>query len=256
MEKKYWVPGLERGRNILDLVARRPAELRLIDICRELDLNKSSAFSLLNTLEKLQFVQKERGDTYRLGPWLGILGAAYFSQFNLLESFHNEAKSSVQEIHETLQLGMLDKTEVLYLAKEETETPHVVSNPGMRYPAHTTGLGKVQLAQYDATSLRALYEGQTLDPRTPYTITDIERLWDELQEVARQGYAIDQQEAVEGFFCVAAPVYNHTGRIIAGTSVSMTKDHWLAKQETAIQEVVGLAQRISWQAGYRPKQEN
>lgn len=251
MDKKYWVPALERGKNILDLISRRPSQLRLIDICRELELTKSSVFSQLNTLEQLGLVRKEVGDTYSLGPSLGILGGVYFSQFKMLETFHREAKPVAARIHETLQLGILDGTDVLYLAKEETAFPYVVSNPGTRYPAQVTGLGKVQLAQLDYDALLHLYEGVDLVASTPHSITNLDALWEDLEEIRERGYALDREEAVLGFCCVAAPIYNHTGLIIAGTSVTMTADKWEEKHELATREVVGLAAAISWQAGHR-----
>jgi IclR family KDG regulon transcriptional repressor len=248
---KYWVPALDRANKILAILAKEPSKYRLIDLSNRLNINKSSMFSLLQTMEALGWIQKEKGDTYSLGAAMGAISASYFRQFHLFQSFHQEAPLFVDRVGETIQLAMLDGAHVIYLAKEESDSPvRLVSDPGMRFPAHATSLGKVMLSQFSYEKFRQLFPNPKLEAKTPYTITEVDQLWCELEEVRAQGYAYDKQEAVLGFYCVAAPVYNHREQIIAAVSFTMMEDSWSKKMDAARTEIMSLARRLSQRAGF------
>lgn len=251
MKSKYWVPAIERANLILSLIAKEPGRLRLIDISRTLNINKSSIYSLLHTLESLGWIVKEKGDTYSLGPSIGAFSAAYFRQFNILQSFYLEAEKSVKKINESIQLGILDGRNVVYLAKKEGNSPvRLVTDPGMRFPAHASAIGKIQLLQYSYEELIKLYPEKQLEKKTPYTIENIDDLWKQLEQAKLRGYICDRQEGAVGFFCVAAPIYNHENKIIAGVSFTMLENSWNSKREEACKEIVDLASRLSNRAGY------
>ncbi len=108
MEKKYWVPALEKTNAILLLIAEQPGSMRLIDLSKSLNINKSSMFSLLHTLEKLEWVVREEDGAYSLGFALAYFGTAYFNQFQLIEQFHKEAAGTKQILKETIQLAALE----------------------------------------------------------------------------------------------------------------------------------------------------
>jgi IclR family KDG regulon transcriptional repressor len=248
--KRYWVPALERADQILTLIAYEPARNRLIDLSKQLGINKSSMFTLLNTMESLGWIVKEKDDTYSLGSSFGALGAAYFRQFNLLKFFHVEAPASTHRVGETIQFAVLEGRDIIYLAKEESPAPiRVAADPGMRFPAHATSLGKALLTQYSYEQLKQLFPEPLLEAKTPHTITQLDQLWLQLQQTYEQGYAIDEQEAVSGFFCIAAPILNHRNEIIAAVSFTMMEAAWLDKFELAKEEIVSLARRLSQRAG-------
>ena len=251
LEKKYWVPAIERVDNILNIIAYHPAKYRLIDISNELNINKSSIFSLLNTLEILNWVKKEKDGTYSLGTRLGMLSPFYFKQFDIIETFNLTALPTVERLDETLQLSILDGTEIVYLAKKEGTSPISVStNPGMRYPAHVTAMGKVHLSQYTYQELKALYPEDFLMKKTAYTVSNVEELWKQMVSIKEKGFFIEYQEAVENFYCVAAPIFNHENKIIASVSATMTISKWEEKKEIAQAEIINLAKEISLRAGF------
>lgn len=251
MKKKYWVPAIERADKILNLIAYRPNEYRLIDVSNELNINKSSLYSLLNTLETLGWVKKEKDDTYSLGMRLGVLSALYSSQFDLIGTFSEEAAATVENLDETVQLSILDGTDILYLAKKEGSSPvRVATDPGMKFPAHATAMGKVHLSKYNFEQIKDLYEGKSLETKTPYTIKTLEELWEQITLLNEYGYIKEYQEAVENFFCIAAPVKNHENEIIAAVSVTMLTTNWEKKQKQAEREIIDLAKRISLKAGF------
>jgi IclR family KDG regulon transcriptional repressor len=207
-------------------------------------------YSLLITLEALGWIVKGKGDTYSLGPSLGALSAAYFRQFSILQSFYLEAYKSVTKIEENIQLGILDGKRVIYLAKEEGNSPvRLLTDPGMSFPAHASAIGKIQLSQYTFSQLKELYQDTELERVTPNTVTDLDVLSGQLETAKQQGYICETQEAVPGFFCVAAPIYNHENKIIAGVSFTMLEGSWNVKQDAAREEIIDIAKRLSKQAG-------
>ncbi|MDD9266731.1 IclR family transcriptional regulator [Paenibacillus sp. GCM10023248] len=248
MDDKYRVPAIERAHLILKEIAGQPGKLKLIDISRALQINKSSMYSLLLTLENLGWIEKEAGETYRLGRELSRLGHAANQHRDLNESFHKEASLTKLRLGESLQLAKLDGNEVLYLAKEEALTPvRLASGPGMRLPAHATALGKVMLAGLTDEELDSLYtkEQEPFPQLTAHSITTLQALRSSLEQIRKQGYALDLEEAVLGFSCAAAPIRNAQGNVIAAVSCSMMLPQWEQKKQICIDEVCKLAQQLS-----------
>lgn len=253
MSRKYWVPAIERADKILNLVARQPGENRLIDISKKLDINKSSLFSLLNTLETLEWIKKEEGSTYSIGRRLGILSILYFSHFDLINTFSTLALETVDKLGESIQLSVLEGIDILYLAKKEGPSPvRLATDPGMKLPAHTTAMGKVHLSKYSYEQLQELYSDKTLKPSTEQTVTTLEELWKQILLIREQGFIWENQEAVENFTCIAAPIRNYNNEIIAALSATMLSSNYKNKQNNAEKLVVDLAKRISLKAGFDP----
>ncbi|QQK78854.1 IclR family transcriptional regulator [Salicibibacter cibi] len=251
MKQKYWVPAIERASLILDLVSVHPQKLRLIDLSKRLGVNKSSMYSLLNTLEQLNLLNKDKEDTYTLGSGIAKWSASYFRQFDIVEAFYREAPASFNNVHEAMQLGILEGGDVLYLGKMQSESRvQLITNPGMKFPAYASSLGKAQLLHHSKEELLMLYPQFDLEPKTPYTLSTVDNLYKNLQEAQGYGYITEEEESSLDFYCVGAPVMNHDGKIIAGISFTMLKSSWTMKREEATTEIVQLARRLSQQAGY------
>ncbi|SMF34958.1 transcriptional regulator, IclR family [Priestia filamentosa] len=254
MKEKYWVPAIERAHKVLEEISEHPKKLRLIDLSKKLEISKSSLYSLLNTLEILGWITKEEGDTYSLGHSLGALSAGYFHQFDILQSFYKEASSSVLSINEHIQLGILKEGDVVYLGKMEGDSRvRLVTDPGMRFPAYASAIGKIQLIQYSKEQLKQIYASHKLEKKTSNTITNIDELYDNVQRAKQRGYATENEESAIGFHCVAAPIYNFENKIIAGVSFTMLENSWNTKKDAAQEEIIKLAYRLSQLAGYTGK---
>lgn len=252
MKNKYWVPALERAHKVLKLIAEYPGKLKLTDICRQLSISKSTLFSLLNTMEQLHWIKKSESDTYSLGVHFGMMGHAFFSQFDLVDYFKQEAHGVRDRLNESVQLAVLEGDHIVYMAKMEAPTPvQMVSGPGVRFPAHATGLGKVLLAALSDERIDELYPDEKLPSITPYTLTTKTDLKKELDMIRQNGYAIDKEEGVVGFCCAAAAVKRSDGTVHAAVSVSMPAHHWDEKKDLAIQEIRRLANRLSFDQARR-----
>ncbi|QTH40392.1 IclR family transcriptional regulator [Cohnella sp. LGH] len=245
-EKKYWAPAIEKAHYILNLIAREPHKLRLMDLSARLGINKSSMFTLLATLEELEWIGKREDGTYALGSTLGHLGSAYLGQYDLAARFREEAAKSRDLLNETIQLAKLDGGSVLYLEKVEAPSRvRLVSEPGMRFPAHATALGKALLAGESEEAWLTRLGEEPFEVLTPNTITQRGTLSAHLREVKAHGYSTEEQEAVMGFCCTAAPVLGPDGKAIAAVSASLPLHKWQDGKEKSIVEIKRLAQRLS-----------
>jgi DNA-binding IclR family transcriptional regulator len=246
LERKYWVPALERAQDVLQLVAGQPSKLRLMDLSGATGINKSTMFSLLHTMETLNWVIKEKGDTYALGSFFGVIGNAYFTGMSLVKLFEEKAARSVERLGETIQLARLEKGELVYLAKKEAASQvRLISEPGMRLPAYATAMGKVLLSALEDKHVLALYEEGGYQAFTPKTVQSGEELLEVLRIARESGFAVDQEEIVIGFCCLAMPILNRNGDRIAAVSCSMPIHQWPMKQELAKEEMKLLAQSLS-----------
>lgn len=246
-ERKYWVPALEKADKVLTVLAQEPAKHKLIDLSKKLEINKSSMFSLLSTMETLGWVKRAAGDTYTLGHTFAEFGSSYLKQYDLHPFFMDEAVAVRDRLQETIQLAKRIDDQVLYMGKVEANSPvRLQSEPGMRLPAHATALGKAMLSQLSDHERLALYPQVDLPKLTPHTIDNRNELFAQLDVIRKQGYALDDQESVMGFRCVAAPIMaGNNANQAAAVSCSMLLHQWEVKSNQAIEEMKGLAQRLS-----------
>jgi DNA-binding IclR family transcriptional regulator len=245
MDQKYAVPALDRAHAVLRLLAEEPSIWKLSDISKHLGISKSTLYSLLFTMERRQWIQKDRNETYALGSTLGDFGSAYFRKYDLIEEFKRAAEPVMRALRESIQLARLDGNTVLYLAKLEAPSPvQMVSGPGVRFPVHATGLGKALMMEMDSEEAYRIITEETLSKMTAYTIDSREAFIQQLEKTRRLGYSLDLQEGVMGFCCVAAPI-RHRGAVVAAVSCSMPIHHWDEKEDGAVREICALAQKLS-----------
>lgn len=222
----------------------------MTDLCEETGINKSSMFSLLRTMETLQWVVKDAGERYVLGAGISYYNTVYNDSLkqnmNLVERFLAESVQSVGAVGETFQLSVLDRDEIIYLAKQEGQSlVRLESSPGMRFPAHATAMGKMMLALLPEGELERRYSGKSLSAVTSHTLTDWAEFTAALAAIRKTGYALDQEEIIQGISCVSAPVLDASGRAVAAVSTSMLQHAFDAKREIALREVKALAGKLS-----------
>ncbi|GIQ69791.1 IclR family transcriptional regulator [Xylanibacillus composti] len=246
MSEKYAVPALERANAVLSLLAQEPYTWTLSELSRHLNISKSTMYSLLLTMERLHWVNRDRHDTYALGSAIGKLVSAYAGQYDLIEEFRRLAQPVMRKLQETVQLARLEETDVLYLAKMEAPSPvQMVAGPGVRFPAHATGLGKSLLACLQDEQVCRLFPSDKLKAVTSHTLDSREALLLELARIRKNGYALDLQEGVMGFCCAAAPIRRANGEAVAAVSCSMPIHQWEAKKADAIEAITDLAKRLT-----------
>ncbi|MBD2844146.1 IclR family transcriptional regulator [Paenibacillus sp. IB182496] len=246
MEKRYRVPALERAHAVLREIAQHPANRKLTALCKSSGISKSTLFSLLQTMEELGWVLQHDDGTYSLGKHFGYMGHAFFNQYDRVALFDREAQRSLHKIGASFHLAELEGSRVLYLAKATSPAPvQMVSGPGARAYAHATGLGKALLADLSNEELLRLFPNEELPRLTPHTIVSRTELLMQLAEIRVCGYALDREEGVMGFQCIAAPVRQADKRATSAVSVSIPLHQWEEKRASALDEIRGLAMRLS-----------
>ena len=200
---------VDRVVAILGSFSRARSQLGLAEIARLTDLPKSSTHRILQQLVTARWVERVDGD-YRLG--LGIF------EIGSLVAHHNRlvdlARPLMRELSShrlTTHLAVLDGTDVVYLEKVDGSLAGPLpSRVGGRLPAHCTGVGKTLLAHLPEAELEG-YLAHRLEQRTPSTIASPDGLRRELAQIRSAGFGMDHGEAVSGFVCVAAPVFDRSG---------------------------------------------
>jgi DNA-binding IclR family transcriptional regulator len=211
---------LAKGLGILNLIATRTDGLTLTEVSRLSGVPKATAHRLINVLLEYGMVRASSEDKYLAGPQCLVLGNLFLSGLSLRQEAQDLLRKLSQQTLETCHLGIKDGTQIVYI--EKVESPHPVrmySRVGATNPVHSTALGRAILAYCDEEAVEAVISSG-LERRTPNTITEPERFRANLVEVKRRGYAVDDIENEVGIRCVAAPVFDHTGEVVAGISVS------------------------------------
>lgn len=217
------VKSASRVFDILELLAKAPEGLTFSSLNTRLGLPKSSLHALLHVMVSRGYVAFEQQQrTYHLGIRVWEAGQAYLHHRDLLREARPVMDQIVGQINETVQLAVLDGIENVYLAKVDCSHPvRLQSEVGRRLFAHATGLGKVLLAHLPDQEREARLAGVPLPCFTPNTVTDPQRLRVELTKARATGFAVDDQEYTPGLRCVAVPIYDHQGQVIAALSASI-----------------------------------
>ncbi|MDR5684397.1 MAG: IclR family transcriptional regulator [Armatimonadota bacterium] len=218
----YGVRAVERAIAILRAFSPGSPELGVTELARALGLHKSTVHRLLATLERGGFlVQNTTTGRYRLGLPLLELGNLVVANMELRQVARPCLEATHRACGETVHLAILDEGEVVYVDKIETTRPvRMYSQVGRRAPAHCTGLGKVLLASLPASALDQVIQRRGLRAYTTRTLTSADALRNHLAVVRKRGYAVDCGEHEELVRCAAAPVFDHTGHVVAAVSIA------------------------------------
>jgi DNA-binding IclR family transcriptional regulator len=202
------------------LEARRPLNLEEISALTELP--KSTAFRIVvNLLQGQYLVETEEG--YWLGLKMLRFGTLVEEKLELVQQARPFLHQLRDQVNETVHLAVLDDgLRVVYLDKLPTQRAVglMMSRVGITVPMHCTALGKAMAAFRSETEIRHWIRTNGLEPVTDATITDQDAFLRELRETRRRGYAVDEGEFESTVRCVAAPIRDRTGSVIAAVSIS------------------------------------
>lgn len=254
MAKKKVVQSVDRSLIILEALADKGKPMALSNLAEEIDLNISTVHRLLNTLRLRGFIeQEEDSGKYYLGLKTFEIGNAAKKNINLISIAKPYMQDLVDQCNETTNLAILDEGEVVYIEQvASTNMVKMFAQIGSRGPAYCTGTGKCLLAYEDPDKWSELFAKMEFRKFTDNTKVDSEVLRAELKEIRQRGYAIDRGEMEEGVRCVAAPIRNHEGEVIAAVSVSGPSIRLTEKyiEEEVIAAVIEVANQISARLGH------
>ena len=228
-EERYRVQSVERAFQLLEvLAAAGPEGSTLSDLARSIGVSKSTAYAILQTMLGGGFVADSGAGQmrrYRLGMALARLGDAVVSQIALRDVALPVLRDLARETGLTARVAVLDEAYAVVIARVDAPESSVrfAANLGKREHLHCSAVGKAMLSALDRDTARSILEAAGMPGKTPHTITDEPTLLTALDEAAQRGYAVDDEEDVEGVFCVGVAVRDHTARCVGAISVTGIK---------------------------------
>jgi len=231
-------------------------EASITQLAQVTDLHKSTIHRLLVTLEATGMVrQNPQNGHYRLGFKMMELGAAALRSVELRTTAHPHMEELSRTMGLTVNLGVLDHGEVVYVDKiEGAGTFRFLCHMGSRAPFHCTAMGKVMTADLTPAEQRRLVFARPLKRFTRKTITDPEKMLTHLRQVAEQGWAMDDGEHNDLGHCVGAPVRDHSGRVVGAISMTtVCAELAPLERDRLLTYLLRTAAAISSDLGHEPK---
>lgn len=243
---------LERAMLLLDVLARQTEPVALKNLAAATGLHASTAHRILNDLVVGRYVERVDSGMYQLGMRLLELGSLVKGRLNVREV----ALEYMRELHaitgQTINLSVQQGDEIVYVERAWSERSgmQVVRAIGGRAPLHLTSTGKLFLSVSDPRQVKAYIMRTGLAGTTRNSLTKADQLERDLALIRRHGYARDNEELELGVRCIAAGVYDDTGKLQAGLSISAPADRLRDEWIGLLQDTAG---RISEALGFERK---
>ncbi|MFJ1213653.1 DNA-binding transcriptional regulator KdgR [Burkholderia pyrrocinia] len=231
-------------------------EIGISELSQQLGMSKTTVHRFLQTLKTLGYVAQEgETDRYRLTIRLFELGSKALESVDLVREADLEMRRIGQLTREAVHLGAFDEDAIIYIHKIDADYGlRMQSRIGRRNPLYSTAIGKVLLAWMSPDEARAVLAGIEFRKSTAKTLSSSDAVMSILPHVRQQGYGEDNEEQEDGLMCLAVPVFDRFGRVIAGLSISFptmrcgadTKAHYIAL-------LTESGRAISERLGYRPE---
>jgi IclR family transcriptional regulator, KDG regulon repressor len=211
-----------RANQIMKALAKQPGEFGLREICRAVRLPSSTVYRLLATLENEGLVERsDDGLRYRLGLQIFRLGTAVLNNMRLEREAYPLMQKLAESSGETVNLGVLSGSNVLYLQKIESKEPlRADLVVGGLVPSYCSATGKVLLAFLPEGQLDILFRDTKLIRMGPNCLTSMDQLKNELEVTRKRGYSIDDQEFNSQIRATGAPIWGHRQGVIAAIAVA------------------------------------
>ena len=240
---------LERAMILLDELAKQSEPVALKNLAAATGLHTSTTHRILNDLVVGRYVERVDSGLYRLGMRLLELGSLVKGRLNVRAASLGPMRELHKYTGQTVNLSLQQGDEIVYVERSWSESSgmQVVRAIGGHAPLHLTSTGKLFLASWEPPQLRAYVMPTGLAGATRHSITQLDLLERELAQVRRLGYARDNEELEMGVRCIAAGVYDDTGKLLAGLSLSAPAERL---HDDWIPVLLNTAAKISETLGY------
>lgn len=256
MQAQNTVQSIERAIDILEALSQHKNGCGVTNISKMTGLNKATVHRILNTLAFKGYVDKDiETDNYKLGMKILSLASSILDRMDIRSIAQPYMRKLAELTHSVVHLCIQDDDKIIYIDKMESENFRgsfkMNSQIGKRVLIHCTASGKVLVSTKDKEEIKSLLGEEPYKRFTENTILTLDRYMEELETVREKGYAIDDVENEEGIRCIAAPIYDRNGNIIAAISVStLTLYMDLDELEKIKEHMIKTAKDISYELGY------
>jgi DNA-binding IclR family transcriptional regulator len=251
----YFVPGLQRGLHVLEVIAEARQPLGATEIARQIGVTRSSAFRLIYTLRHMGFLETARdGRSFTLGPRVLNIGFAYLASMDIIDVARADLELLRDRTNVSAHLSIRDGGEMLYLICIQTRSGFLSTiNVGARFPAYATPMGWLLLSDLSTRELAALYGGAPMHELTSQTPTDIATLAQRVSQAVINGYVLSRAIIEPGGSSIAAPVHDKSGKVVAAIDIAGPDSAFdIARLDRDyLTEVLSTARRISARLGYQ-----
>ena len=241
------IQSLDRGLIILETVGRSAHPVSLGQLTEILGIDRSSAFRLANTLKRRGFLSNPAAGDYVLGASLWRLSRQYGWSAMLAAIAHDDLKNLATVTGETAHLAVREGRKALFI--DHAATSHVIAisgQTGEAVPLYCTSHGKALLTDFDEAALRQLFGSKPLVKHTKNTLRTIRDLTNACADIRARGYATDDSEFMEGVRCLAAPIRDREGSVVASIGISAPAARFPAgRQGSMAGHVTRIAAQIS-----------
>lgn len=240
------VKSAERILRIFEHLSGFPNGLTAKEISTQLGFAGSSTHELLKTLSENDYLIEDEGKHFILGPKLIQLGQNAECYFDINKIATPYLKQIMQTIDETVFMAILSKNEIVYVAKQNSNTTVATNaNIGSRKPIYCTGLGKAFLSFMPEAESEKILATLKYESFTQSTVKNNDEMREQIRRFRQLGYAIDDGEIEEGLYCIAVPVYELNYKMAVGISVSGLKDRILSKKALIVETLLQVSNTIS-----------
>lgn len=225
----------------------------ITELSQRVMMSKSTVYRFLQTMKTLGYVDQEgESEKYTLTLKLFELGAKALQNVDLIRSADIQMREISRQTKETIHLGALEEDSIVYIHKiDSLYNLRMYSRIGRRNPLYSTAIGKVLLAWRETAEVKEIMAEVTYSKSTPRTVDSTEALLPVLEKVRSQGYGEDNEEQEEGLRCIAVPVFDRFGVVIAGLSISFPTIRFAEEEKSGYVAMLHQSARIlSEQMGY------
>lgn len=251
VKHRHTIPNLRNACLVLKRLGEAAEGLSLAEVCTQLLIPRATAFRILNTLCLEGLVEKQAA-TYRLGGQVLRLGLVALDRVRIRERALPLLRQLAQSTGETAHLAILSANRALIVEVCDSPLPiRATSRPGFLAELHCSATGKIFLAAMPDEQVRDVLKETGLNRRTDNTLCIPAAVLKDLEIIRRRGYATDNEEFHPGVRCLASPVHDARGQVVAalgitGSSTRFTK----ARFASAAKQVIATAETLSQSLGF------
>jgi IclR family pca regulon transcriptional regulator len=219
-QDKEFMATLAKGLAVLGAFDKQRPAMTLSQAAFAAGLSRATARRILRTLTALGYVA-QNGREFSLSSGILKLGFAYLATQNWIEQAAPLMRQLSEQFHESCSAAILEGTEIVYVARiPASRIMSVALAVGTRLPAFHTALGRAQLGFLDEAEFWRRLRSLRIEAYTPSTITDVQALFDRVQEDRVQGFSIVDEELERGLRAIAVPIVDRSGQVIAALNLS------------------------------------
>ncbi|OPJ56653.1 IclR family transcriptional regulator [Clostridium chromiireducens] len=252
------VQSVERALDILDCLAESPKGCGIGELSKSLGLSKSTIHRIITTLKYKEYVtQNKENDKYQLGIKILNLSSSITSSMDLINVARPHIYDFANKVDEVIHLCIPDESfsNIIYVDKVSSENTSrniiMSSSIGKKAPIYCTASGKLLLSQFSDDKIREILKDTEFVKYAENTIIDVDILLEEIRDIRKNLYSLDNIEYDTGVICIAVPIFDRTNKIIASISLSsVTIFNTIEDLLNYKNEFMNVANKISRLMGY------